>query len=310
MAAPTVSETPATQRGYLTQTAIATATVAATRELWAATDPMSSLPNLNAFSAGSRAVVERFGAMSAAQAQDTYRMTRIDAGISTIVRLPPITPPDLAPVDHELAWIESQVERFGDTLDAEMAEFEQQILAEAAAAFEKVVLDEGRETTIEAVAGDEKALGFRRVAKPGACAWCLALAIRKTSRRGLAKDFARYGTPGSMGGDEHWGAYKSRASAGQMPTGSSELNRFHFKCRCTVEPIFDLAFTPPAWLADVDALYADSDDFNDFRRRLNAQRGDDPQDPAPVLPMPASRSEQTAAIAGLLAGINDAMRVA
>lgn len=301
---PTVSENPATQRNYVAQLTITTALVQAVRELWAATSPLSSLPSLRAFGAGAHALVNYYGPAAASEAGNAYRSARRDAGVTTVPKMPPITLPDPGKVDKELAWIESRVRE-------EMALIEADILKDAAEALEKAVADEARAYTVKAVEGDERALGFRRVARPDACAWCLALAIRKTSRRGLAKNFKRYGMPGAMGGDEHWGVFKSRASAGQLPEGSDQINRFHFNCHCTVEPIFDASFVPPQHILDADALYADSENFNDFRRRLYAQRhGNEPQDPAPVLPLPSARPEQTAAIADLLANIDASMRVA
>lgn len=304
---PRVSENTTTQRNYLAQLTIAAAASQAIRELWAQIAPLSSETAFGAFRASAHAVVNQYAPAAASEARNAYRTARRDAGVTSVPRMPAITLPEPAKVDKELDWIESQMR----DMAGRIAEIEAQLLAESTEAFEKVVADEAREYTVAAVVGDERALGFRRVARPDACAWCLALAIRKTSRRGLAKDFKRYGMPGALGGDEHWGVYKSRVSAGQLPPGSDEINRFHFNCHCTVEPIFDASFVPPQHILDADALYADADDFNDFRRRLRAQRnGDELQDPAPVLPLPSMRPEQTAGMANLLANLDAAMRVA
>lgn len=316
MATPRVSENPTTQRHYLAQLTIGAALAQAVRSLWGSLSPLSAPEAMQAFRGGSHALVGQFSQAAVTVAADHYRAARIDAGVTSEVRLPRLPSPPVAKADTKLDWIESQRKRLEAEAAAEVAEMvaeiEAKILAETEAAFQKAIADAAREWTVEAVEGDEKALGFRRVARPDACAWCLALAIRKTSRRGLAKDFKRYGTPGAMGGEEHFGVYKSRESAGQLPPNATrEVNRFHFNCNCTVEPVFDTGLHAPTWLLDVDALYAESDGFNDFRRRLNAQRrGATPEDPAPVLPTPSIRPEQTAAIADLLGRIDASMSVA
>lgn len=308
MATPRVSDNPATQRNYAAQLTLGAALAQAVRGLWSATSPMSSADALRSFGSGARVLVDQFAAAGSVMAGDSYRTARLDAGVTAPLTLPRIAAPAPGKVAKELDWMERQRQEIEARLEQDLAEIEAEILAEAVAAFEKVVADEARQFTVAAVEGDEKAIGFRRVARPDACAWCLALAIRKTTRRGLA---AEQRGPGSFGGDKHWGVFKSRASAGQLPEGADQVNRFHFNCHCTVEPIFDASFVPPSWLLAADELYADSDDFNDFRRRLNAQRGGvTPTSPAPVLPLPTARPEQASALADLLASIDAAMRVA
>ncbi|WP_436702397.1 hypothetical protein [Nocardioides sp. BYT-33-1] len=319
MATPTVSDAPATQRQYVTQLALSAAAGQALRTLWTSIGPVSSEAAWRTFSAATRALMPQYGQVAASTALDNYRLARRDAGIATVPSLPRIAPMPASKIDAGLDWARRAYPDLDAKLDAKRAEIENRIRGRAEAAMQKALLDEARETTIAAVIGDDKALGYRRVPRPGACAWCLALAVRKTSRRGLAKDFDRYGTPGVMGGEEHWGVYKSRAAAGQTPIGSTQVNRFHRgKCRCVVEAIFSTDFVVPDWLHEVDELYNDSDDFNDFRRRLNAQRnsqdggqddgqgdGAEPRDPA--VPPPAVQPARVAAVSTLLADIDTAM---
>lgn len=309
---PTVSPDPTTQQGYAAQFLISAAVVSAIRELWGATSPLSSEQALQAFGAGAQAVVGQWSQAAQVTASDHYRAARINADVTGRLRLPPIAPKPEAKIAKELAWIEkTRIEREAEAL---IAEFEAQILKEAAEAFEKIVADEARQYTVEAVVGDENAIGFRRVARPDACAWCIALATRRSKREGLASAFMSSGgrtkslrgrpLPGSNG-EEHWGVYKSRALAGQTPPGTEQLNRFHFNCHCTVQPVFSTDFTPPSWLVEMADLYDDSDDFNDFRRRLNARRGVAPRT-IPTLPIARPQSD----VPDVLAALNAAMSAA
>jgi hypothetical protein len=311
MATPTVSDNPATQRQYATQLALSAALAQAIRTLWASTTPLSSEDAWDVFANGVRAVVPQYGQMASVTALDNYRAARIQAGVTTTPKLPKIEAAPASKVDAGLDWARRAIEDIEAKQAAALAEIEATIQKRADAAMQKVLLDEARETTVQAVEGDERALGYRRVPRPGACAWCLALATRKTTRRGLAKDFARYGKPGAMGGDEHWGVYKSRAAAGQTPVGSAEVNRFHNNCHCVVEPIFSTDFVVPEWLREVDDLYQSTDDFNHFRRVIEARRrGETPTDPTPIIPAPAAAPARVAAIADLLGNLDRGMRAA
>lgn len=310
MATPRVSENPATQRQYATQLALSAALAQAMRTLWTSTNPLASEDAWGTFATAVRAVVPQYGQSASVTALDNYRAARIRSGVTTTPKLPKIEPAPASKIDAGLDWARRAIEDINAAQADELAALEASIQKRADAAMQKVLLDEARETTIAAVEGDDKALGYRRVPRPGACAWCLALATRKTSRRGLAKDFTRYGTPGVMGGDEHWGVYKSRAAAGQTPIGSAEVNRFHNNCHCVVEPIFSTDFVVPEWLQEVDDLYQASDDFNHFRRQIEARRRGETPDPEPMIPAPTVASERVAAIADLLGNIDRAMRAA
>lgn len=312
MVTPQVSENPATQRQYIAQLTISAALAQALRTLWASVTPLSSESAWDSFCAAVRAVVPQYAQAASVVSLDNYRATRTTAGITTVPTLPRITPPALSKIDAGLDWA-ARARRDAD-LAAALTDIETKVAARVEAAMQKVLLDEAHETTVAAVEGDELALGFRRVPRPDACAWCIIQAIRRTSRRGLAAEFTRYGTPGTMGDDEHWGVFKSRASAGQIPPDElGNINRFHNGCHCVVEAIFDTAFAPPAWLRDLSELYDDTDGGlnGGFRRALTARRGGVPApDPRPTLPTPSAQPAPIAAIADLLGGIDAAMRAA
>ena len=320
MATPRVSENPATQRQYATQVALSAALAQAMRTLWTSTTPLASEGAWDTFATAVRAVVPQYGQTASVTALDNYRAARIRAGVTTTPKLPKIETAPAGKIDAGLDWARRAIEDINAAQADELAALEASIQKRADAAMQKAMLDEARETTVAAVEGDERALGYRRVPRPGACAWCLALATRKTTRKGLAinqvsssgRAKSLRGRPiAAQGGDEHWGVYKSRAAAGQVPVGSAAINRYHNgTCRCVVEPIFSTDFVVPEWLQEVDDLYQASDDFNHFRRQIEARRRGETPDPEPILPAPAVAPERVAAIADLLGNLDRAMRAA
>lgn len=251
----------------------------------------------------------RYSTTAAVVSLDNYRSARLSAGIAGEPHIPLIPEMPLEKIDAGLEWAARLQEAQADQAIA-LAEIEEQIFTRVHAAMDKAMLDEAREQTVRAVEGDEKALGFRRVPRPGACAWCLLMAIRKTSRKGLAAEFTRYGDPSGpgMGGDEHWGVFKSRASAGQIPPNEKgEVNRFHNGCHCVVEPVFSTDFVAPGWLQDMSNLYDDSEGgLNGFRRALSERRRgvEIDADPTPIHVPNVAQERQVAAIAALLSGLS------
>lgn len=309
MATPRVSDEPSTQRQYATQLALSAALAQAIRSLWSATTPAASGSAWEDFRSALHAVVPRYSTAAAVVSLDNYRAGRLSAGIAgePHIQLAPEMP--LEKIDAGLEWAARLREVQADQA-AELASLEEQILARALAAMDKAMLDEARGQTLRAVEADDKALGFRRVPRPNACAWCLLMAIRKTSRRGLASEFTSYGDPSGpgMGGDEHWGVFKSREAAGQIPPNEKgEVNRFHNGCHCVVEAVFSTDFVAPGWLQGMSDLYDASDGgLNGFRRALNARRRgiEVAADPIPAHVPNVAQERQVAAVAALLAGLS------
>lgn len=291
MATPQVSENPEVQQNYLTGLALGAAVSQIVSGLWAATAPLESAAAMARFTNGLLIVGEQFGGVAASLGEDYYRNLRREAGITTTLKLPEPVLPTRAEVDADIAWATRERAELADDLGASY----QAILADIQAETEKAVLDVMRTRVVQAVEGDDTALGFRRVARPGACYWCISLAIRTSTR----------------GDEEHFGVYKSRASAGQLPPGASELNRFHTNCHCEVEPVWSPAESIPDWLSELKTLYADStrdsakgESLNDFRKALTAHRngGERPAPAAPVsLPTSNPAAAQIAAILDRLA---------
>lgn len=315
MATPTVSENPEVQQNYLAGLALGASVQQVVAALWEAINPMASAEALARFTNGLLIVGEQFGGVASSLGADYYRNIRRESGITTTLRLPEPVLPTRTEVHADLDWAMRERADLADDVDATF----QAILADIQAETEKAVLDVQRTFIVEAVAGDENAIGFRRVPRPDACYWCITLAIRSTTRRGLATDWDGKGRdPGlsAPGGDgeRHYGVYKSRKSAGQMPPGTKGLNRFHTNCHCTVEPVFVPADTIPDWLADLETLYYDSTEhsgkgehLNDFRKALRAHRnGEEPPPAQAPVTLPTS-SPAAAQIVAILDRLDAAM---
>lgn len=288
MATPRVSEAPEVQRQYVAQLALSAALAQALRQLWGATSPLSSDRSMRSFRAATAALVEQFSQASRVVASDYYTNLRRSADVPGV---PTIKPVDLPPTSLVDAGIDWAMRDFMDKTEAE-------ILAKVAAAMEKAVLDVGRDQVVDALAADDQALGFRRVARPDACFWCITLAIRRSTRGG--------------DGDQHAGVYKSRATAGQLPPNETgEVNRYHNNCNCVVEPVFDIGDAVlPDWLLEMDRLYEQStkdsksgERLNDFRRALAARRrGEEPTRPTgPTIAPAVAMDERLRLLSDMLA---------
>ncbi|MGH3996686.1 MAG: hypothetical protein ACRDTJ_04405 [Pseudonocardiaceae bacterium] len=319
MATPQVSENPEVQQNYLASLALGAAVAQSVEALWSATQPLATAEAMTQFSNGLFIVAGQLGGVAASLGEDYYRGIRREAGITTTVKLPEPKLPPRSQIDANIAWATRERPEPVALAVADISDMQAAILADMQASTEKAVLDVMRTRVVEAVEGDEEALGFRRVPRPDACYWCITLAIRSTTRRGLASDWAgsardpRLSAPGAAGG-QHYGVYKTRKSAGQMPAGAAGLNRFHTHCHCVVEPVFAPADSIPDWLADLETLYADStvnsakgESLNDFRKALRAHRnGEEPQAPEAPVSLPTS-SPTAAQIVAILDRLDSAM---
>jgi hypothetical protein len=95
-----------------------------------------------------------------------------------------------------------------------------------------------------AIEADREALGWARVARPGACYWCAMQATRGA-------------------------VFETEESASFKP---------HNDCHCTVEPLFGRHYEPPAHVRGWQALYKESTDgeadkLNAFRRAYEGRTG-------------------------------------
>ncbi|HET9500363.1 MAG TPA: hypothetical protein VFO98_08885 [Marmoricola sp.] len=292
--ATTTEPDPATAQQYATQVAITAALVGALRGLWPSANPLSSPAALSSYREGVAVVVDRFAALSAQTAADYYQTLRRTDAVPGTYRPRLVEPPPRSLVDAGIDY----------ALRAESAEdIEAAIMARVDSVMQKAVADIAREQVVDAVEGDEKAIGFRRIPRPDACSWCLSLAIRSSTR--------------GAKGERHIGVYKSRESAGQLPPNvKGEVNRYHNNCHCVVEPVFSPVEQLPDWLADVEQLYSDAtehsergESLNDFRRALAARRRGEEPTPVPT-PSLAPTTAPRDALQALLGRIEASMRAA
>jgi hypothetical protein len=108
-------------------------------------------------------------------------------------------------------------------------------LVQVSGAASRLVLDTGRETVIEAVKRDRRALGWARVTDAAPCAFCAMLSGR--------------------------GPVYSKGTAGFAA---------HDHCGCTAEPVFSYASEWPGRGREFQRRWAESDGtLNGFRRDLN-----------------------------------------
>lgn len=306
MATPQVSENPEVQQQYLAQLALGSALEQSIAALWDSLAPLSSAQALAQFSNSLYVVLGQLAPAASSMAIDYYRNIRRESGVPGTVKLQPAPAPPRSLVDADLQWATRERTDLSD------ADFEAAVLADVQKSITKALDDIARDQIVQAVAGDEQALGFRRVARPDACYWCIALATRTTTR--TAERSNDRGGGFVYGSDEHFGVFKTRESAGQLPASASQINRYHNDCHCTVEPIFATTDAVPDWIHDMKRLYDDStvnsgkgEHLNDFRRALTDYRNGVTPAPveAPLISPPATPpAEQITAILDLL---NEAM---
>lgn len=169
----TPPETAAAAQAFVgVQSAIAGMLPAQTRQAWPLLDVHSIRQTLPQLAVAIRAIVSRFGPAAAAAAASHYLAQRQAAGVPgrVAVRLAPQPTPQAVQ-----AAVEGAVTGLFGTVTPQS---EQAALDALTAEAEKLVLDQGRATTLGAVAADRAAKGWARVPNPGACAFCLMLATR------------------------------------------------------------------------------------------------------------------------------------
>jgi len=100
----------------------------------------------------------------------------------------------------------------------------QDLMSRLSGALERHVRNAGRDVIESNAIRDRATVGWRRVARPGACAWCVMLATR-------------WGDYTSKAAAERVGGSSSRRAHGTRSAGSA----FHDHCRCRAEPVY------PGW---------------------------------------------------------------
>jgi hypothetical protein len=178
---PAPSQTDAAQQHQQGQAALVGLVGAALVEAWALWNAADPAP----FTAAVAAIVDRYGKASAVAALDHYRRQRLAAGIGG--RPPRLTVAPTAP-DGQIAaavnWAVEDLRAPEPKPDAASV-----ALSKVTGATERLVLDQGRDTIVQAVHADPAATGWARIPEPGACSFCLMLATRGAVYGAASKDF-------------------------------------------------------------------------------------------------------------------------
>ena len=202
------------------QAALVSLIPAVLSQAWPLLDVHDIAGTMPRFTAAVEAVVKRYGMASAAAALAYYKQERRSAGVQGRTTLKLAPSPSESVIADAVAWATSDL--YGPVSD-EATQTAKDQLDEAVS---RLVLDQGRQTIIDAVHQDREAKGWARVTEPGACSFCVMLALRAGS--------------GFL--------YSKRSSADF---------RAHDNCRCHVEPVFT-AYEPSAHMRKMARLWNES----------------------------------------------------
>jgi len=168
-------------------------------------DLKGSTPKLTA---AVEAIVKHYGAASASHALRSYRVQRLEAGVTG---RPSIHMPSTPTHDEVARVVENAVHTLYGRVTPEVETKAQDALASEV---EQLVLDHGRRATMDATQADSEAKGWARVTEPDACSFCRLLATRGA-------------------------VYKTRASA-DFRAHTKKSDGSGGTCRCNVEPVFNV----------------------------------------------------------------------
>ncbi|MGW3321139.1 VG15 protein [Streptomyces virginiae] len=200
-----------------------------------------------------RALIEQYGAASAVLASDFYERQRASANVPGHFDAEAAPPAPDEQVENSLRWAtkdlwETDAEQ--EAFDVRLAQAEQR--AEAVA--QKLVADQGRATTRQAVDRDREAVAYARAAALGGCAFCKLMASR---------------------GAVYKNARTAGRDANEKFTGDASVVKFHDNCHCVIVPVFrGQQFELSAHAAEWDRIYREfaapypGDQLRRFRRAL------------------------------------------
>lgn len=227
---PQASDNPVVQEHYAAQVALSTAVLQAVARLGSPrpTDQAALL-------------AQEFSQAAISAAFEYYADVREFAQIGGTYRPPVVAPWD---VDSLTAYMDSALSTFEQQYQEAQTGIDAQVDALAA----QMVLDAGSREIFAAVENDPKPTRVARVTRPGACSFCLMLAVRGA-------------------------VYRSENSA------SFRAHTYPGLCRCDIEPVWG-EYEPPAHIRAAQALYSEAtadlprgaDRANAFRRAVYAER--------------------------------------
>ena len=232
----------------LGQAALVSLIPALLREAWPLLDLHDLSGTMPRFTAAVRAIVQRYGQASAAGALAYYQQERRAASVPgrPVSRLAP-SPSDSV-IEAAVSWATT------DLYGPVTPEAETKALQLLDGAVQNLVLDQGRDTIIGAVQQDKQAKGWARVTSPGACSFCIMLALRAGA--------------GFL--------YRSKQSA-DFRAHTPNANGSGGLCQCHAEPVFT-AYEPSAAMREHQALWKSStkgrsgnDARNAFRQALEGR---------------------------------------
>lgn len=168
------------------------------------------------------ALVVQYAEVSATLAADFYDGERESAGVSGSFTVPLADPPPEEQTEESLRWATKDVwDRDPETATAVQLEpldvRLDQAQKKAEGAVDRLVLNVGRGTVLQAVDRDSEAVAWARGAALGCCSFCALM-----SSRG-----ATYHTAGTAGRE-----------ANERFEGDTGQAKFHNWCRCVVIPVF------------------------------------------------------------------------
>ena len=224
------------------QAALVSLIPALLRQAWPLLDLHDLKATMPAFTAAVRSIVQKYGRASAAGALDYYRHERQAASVLGRPSLKLAPSPADAVIEQAVSWATT------DLYGPITPEAETNALARLDGAAQRLVLDQGRDTIIDAVRHDRTAKGWARVTSPGACSFCIMLALR-------AGDGFLYTSRES-------GNFRAHTPDGKHGGGL---------CQCGVTPVFT-AYEPPARMREMAALWKDSTKGRSGKDARNAFR--------------------------------------
>ncbi|WP_239502176.1 hypothetical protein [Streptomyces qinglanensis] len=170
------------------------------------------------------AVVRQYGDLAAQLAAEVYEAQRAAADVTSAFTVPLADSPPQEQTQASLRWATKDLwPRDPDdprTTAAQAQPVEVRLAAaekKTAAVVEKLVLDQGRQTTRQAVQRDREAVGYARAAALGACAFC-----RLMASRGMV-----YKSAGTAGRD-----------ANDRFSGDASVAKYHDHCSCQIISVF------------------------------------------------------------------------
>jgi len=258
VATPPISEVPEVEQQYLVQAAIVGGLTASADELWPILDPTDLAGTVPTIQRGLVALVDRFSQASISTSADYYEDLR-SLHIAGRYSAPIVDATPAGRVRAILNAIASPNMARANALrdDLFLGQIATDLVHGSLTAAQSLVADAGSDQIFTALHGDDRAQGWARITKPGACYFCRMLASR-----------------GAVYRTEHSGSF--RAHTPKDGRGGY--------CGCTVEPLFGRYYEPTAQArADIDtwnrvARGHGKDSIELFRREVEG-RTDGPRRP-------------------------------